>query len=66
MKTLWMSLPSRQVLIKDRSCALFYTGLDQWTCIKQKALFFATADDAAQLISRAALKNVEIVSGFDI
>ena len=54
------TVPPR-VVIKDCSTELFYLGLDQWTLADQKALAFTTVGEAAQVIRRAALKNVTIV-----
>ena len=52
----------RRIVIKDRSSGLYYIGLDQWTATEQKALAFATIAEATQVISRAHLKNVQVVT----
>jgi hypothetical protein len=52
----------RRIVIKDRSSGLYYLGLDQWTATEQKALAFTTQAQATQLINRAHLKNVRIVT----
>jgi hypothetical protein len=56
-------LPAQcRVLIKDRSSGLYYVGLDQWTATERKALAFTTIAEATQVITRAHLKNVQVVT----